>query len=225
VGKFVQVGPDAQAAYLALPPAGVGPGVLVLHAWWGLTPTFTSLCDRLAAEGFVALAPSLYPDNATADTIDAAQQLVDAHDAAPGLAERTALAALDQLRAHPATSGTAIGAVGFSMGAWWATQVAIQRPDEVAAVVVFYGAAGGDLANARAAFQGHFAEVDEWEPREYVDAFERDLRAVGRDVEFHSYPNVSHWFFESNRPEYDEPVATLAWERTVSFLRERLRVA
>ena len=37
-----------------------GPGVLVLHAWWGLTPVFTAVCDGLAAAGYVALAPSLY---------------------------------------------------------------------------------------------------------------------------------------------------------------------
>ncbi len=46
--------------YLALPERGHGPGVLVLHAWWGLTPFFMNVCERLAAEGFVAFAPDRY---------------------------------------------------------------------------------------------------------------------------------------------------------------------
>jgi carboxymethylenebutenolidase len=217
VGEFVQIGPNEQGAYLALPPSGSGPGVLVLHAWWGLTPVFTTLCDRLAAEGFVALAPSLYSDGATATTIDDAQRLVDALDATR--AEQVALAALDWLRAQPAVGGTTVGTVGFSMGAWWATVLARQQPDDVAAVVLYYGIGSGDFSKARAAFQGHFAEVDEWEPTEGVRAFEHDLRAAGREVEFHNYPDTSHWFFEPNRPEYVASAAEIAWDRTVGFLK------
>jgi carboxymethylenebutenolidase len=51
--------PDTLSQYLATPPGGKGPGVLVLHAWWGLNATFKGICDRLAEAGFVALAPDL----------------------------------------------------------------------------------------------------------------------------------------------------------------------
>src|SRR5690554_3134003 len=64
-------------AYLALPTGENGPGVLVLHAWWGLTDYFQALCDRLAAEGFVALAPDLY-NGQTTQTIDRAAELSEA---------------------------------------------------------------------------------------------------------------------------------------------------
>jgi carboxymethylenebutenolidase len=57
------------AGYIAIPEHGHGPGVLVFHAWWGLTPFFKSVCDRLAREGFVALAPDLYYGR-TAATIE-----------------------------------------------------------------------------------------------------------------------------------------------------------
>src|SRR2546428_14137568 len=54
------------STYLAVPEHGSGPGVLVLHAWWGLTEPFRQVCDRLAEAGFVALAPDLYRGKTTA---------------------------------------------------------------------------------------------------------------------------------------------------------------
>src|SRR5437764_12941437 len=62
------------SAYLAIPEHGSGPGVLVLHAWWGLTEPFRQVCDRLAESGFVALAPDLYRGK-TAATVEEAQAL------------------------------------------------------------------------------------------------------------------------------------------------------
>src|SRR5262249_51783968 len=87
MGEWRLIGPASNRAYLALPNSGAGAGVLVLHAWWGLTSVFTDVCDRLAAAGFVALAPGLYPNGATAETIPEAEALVAAHDSEPKLAE------------------------------------------------------------------------------------------------------------------------------------------
>src|SRR6187549_277952 len=67
---------SAGTGYVVTPDAGSGPGVLVLHAWWGLTPFFRSVCDRLADAGFVALAPDLHGDGRTADTPDEAEALL-----------------------------------------------------------------------------------------------------------------------------------------------------
>jgi carboxymethylenebutenolidase len=69
MGEWLPVGSTGHRAYLAVPDRGSGPGVLVLHAWWGLTPVFTDVCDQLAAAGFVALAPGLFPGEVTAATI------------------------------------------------------------------------------------------------------------------------------------------------------------
>ena len=208
-----------RAPYLALPAQTPARGVLVLHAWWGLTHVFRQVCDRLAAAGFVALAPDLYA-GATADTIEAAAELLDKRDSA-AMAAR-AEAGLRALREHPAVRGERLGAVGFSMGAAWALALAGEHADTFGPVVLFYGADAIDFSTTSANFQGHFAEHDEWEPLDGVRQMEADMRAAGREVDLHLYPGVGHWFFEPNRPEYSPAAAELAWERTVAFLRAGL---
>jgi carboxymethylenebutenolidase len=207
-----------EAGYVAVPDAGSGPGVLVLHAWWGRTPFFTELCDRLAAAGFVALAPDLY-GGPTAATIDEARALIKSMDAER--AQASLVRGLEALLAHPARRGEPVGAIGFSMGASWALAASTFAP-QIGAVVSFYGAGEGDFSRARAAYQGHFAEQDEWEEEEYIVALEQQLREAGRDVTFYRYPDTAHWFFENNRPEYAPEAAELAWQRTLEFLHARL---
>jgi carboxymethylenebutenolidase len=208
--------------YLALPEQQHGPGLLVFHAWWGLTPFFQELCERLARTGFVAFAPDLYQGR-TAATIDEAEALLDQRDFEA--MQAIAAGALTYFRAHPAVRGDGIAALGFSMGAGWATEIASESPKDIRAVVIFYGTASADFRQARAAYLGHFAEDDEWEPLDGVHQFEADLRAAGRDATFHLYPGAHHWFFETNRPEYNAEAAELAWQRTIEFLQSHLSPA
>lgn len=220
-GQEVQLDANGASvkAYLARPERGNGlsRGVLVLHAWWGLTPFFKGLCDRLAAEGFVALAPDLY-DGKTARTIDEAKVALNESDYKHS--ERSALAALRYLRQHPNVTGDKIGAVGFSMGAAWSINLSARAPDEIGAVVLFYGTGSADFANASARYVGHFAETDEWEPMEGVEQMVADMHSAGRDVTLYLYSDVGHWFFEADRPDhYDAHAAKLAWERTIEFLK------
>src|SRR3954452_4079267 len=108
----------AGSAYVVAPDSGHGPGVLVLHAWWGLTPFFKAVCDRLADEGFVALAPDLHGDGRTADTPDDAEALLASTD--PDRTANLVAAPASPLRGMPATPDAPVGIVGFSMGASWA---------------------------------------------------------------------------------------------------------
>lgn len=212
-------------AYLALPTGENGPGVLVLHAWWGLTDYFQALCDRLAAEGFVALAPDLY-NGQTTQTIDRAAELSEALDY-----ETTAeivKAAVDTLAGHPATEGKAMGTIGFSLGAAWSLLAATDfRPAAIDAVVLFYGnhpgLEAGDYSHSKAAFLGHFAEDDQYESREDANYTLGEMRQAGREATFHFYPGTTHWFCEDNRPDaYVPDAAQLAWDRTIAFLRQHL---
>lgn len=203
------------SGYLAIPESGTGAGVLVLHAWWGLTPIFTGVCDRLASAGFVALAPDLYHGR-SATTIDGAQKLMESLD--DHEAYRDISGAIAFLKSHPAVQGDGIGAVGFSMGASWALML-----DEPRAIVTFYGTNAAEQITATAAFQGHFAEDDEFEPLEGVQQIETTLKDAGREVAFYIYPGTKHWFFEENMAGYyDAAAAGSAWERTIAFLREHL---
>ena len=216
------VGEDTAPGYLALPSGGEGPGVLVLHAWWGLNDFFKEFCDRLAQEGYVALAPDLYHGN-VATTIEEAEHLAEERDTEQARADIAA--AVTYLRQHPAVRGQGIACVGFSMGGSSAYELSHTRPADIVAVVAFYG--GGDPAAdysaARAVYLGQYVEHDEWEPDEYIFPLETKLRADGREVTFYRYSGVGHWFMEANRPDaYNAEAARVAWERTLEFLRHHL---
>lgn len=211
----IKVNGKTANAYLAT-QQNAGPGVLVLHAWWGLKPFFKEVCDHLAAQGFTALAPDLYQGR-IANTIDEAKALLDQRDS-EFMAEIVKAAKEYLASLNP---GKQVGAVGFSMGAAWSLVVAENNPD-VSAAVLFYGAGEADFSKVNAKILGHFAEVDEWEPLEYVQEMETGMKTAGLDVTLHVYPKAGHWFVENDRPEYDSASALLAWSRTFEFLRKNL---
>ena len=200
-------------AYLA---DGQGPGILLLHAWWGLKPFFKQTCDRIAAQGFTVLAPDLR-DGQIATTIDEAKALMEKSDG--DLVGATVFAAKDYLQTL--TKGQ-IGLIGFSMGAAWALIVASAVPDQVGALVMFYGNEGVDYGKITAKVMGHYCVEDEWEPTEFVDNTFAEFAKAGVDATRHTYPGTAHWFMEEDRPEYDSAAAQLAWDRTFTFLKENL---
>jgi carboxymethylenebutenolidase len=112
--------------------------------------------------------------------------------------------------------------VGFSLGASYALDLSINAPEHIRSVVVYYGTGGGDFGRSKAAYLGHFAENDPFEPTEGVQALEKMLKDAGRTTSFFTYPGTGHWFFEQDRPEHDEEAAELAWQRTLDFLRQHL---
>jgi len=205
-------------AYLARPANG-GRGILLLHAWWGLKPFFKLLCDRLAEQGFVVLAPDLW-NGQVAKTIGEAQELTDKSD--HQFSGEIIKAAEDYLLDLTNRKGQKIGVIGFSMGGDWSLKVASEIPDKVAATVLFYGAGDTDFNKVKSKVLGHFSDVDEWEDFKYVQQMEGKMKAAGVDVQFHIYPGLAHWFMEEDRPEYEPEAAVLAWNRTVDFLKKNL---
>ena len=205
--------------FLALPPTGKGPAVLVLHAWWGLNDTIKAFCTRLSGSGFVAFAPDLYHGK-VADTIAAAETLGQTLDVNHLQAKAEIAAATMFLteRAGLAESGLAV--IGFSLGAYYALHLSTTDPEHIHSVVLFYGTGGADFTSSKAAYLGHFAEKDQFEPRSNVDALEESLRLAGRPVTFYHYTDTGHWFFEPDRSDaYNQPAASLAWDRTLAFLK------
>ena len=78
------------------------------------------------------------------------------------------------------------------------------------------------MAPATSAFLGHFAEKDDFVDDDELTLLEADLRLLDKDVEFHTYPGTTHWFFEADRPTHDPAAAELAWDRTLAFLHRHL---
>ena len=212
---------SAGTGYVVAPDSGHGPGILVLHSWWGLTPYFRTVCDRLADAGFVALAPDLHGGDQTAATPDEAEALLAATD--PNQTAGLVVSSLTALARMPATSDGPVGVLGFSMGASWALWPATPSPDQVAAVSPYYASQALAFEPMRAPVQGHFAAPDEFTPEDDVNYLEAQLRLVGRSVDFHRYAGTGHWFAEADRPPAHDPVAAeLAWARTVDFFQTHL---
>jgi carboxymethylenebutenolidase len=224
--RFFQVDDRTFSGYVAEPAHGSGPGVLVLHAWWGLTEPFQQVCDRFAEAGFVALAPDLYHGKTTA-SVEEAEELVGALNQDEERVRGDIEAAMQFLHQHEATHLSdghgRLAIVGFSLGGAYALDTSINLAEEIAAVVTFYASYPGlDYSGTNAAYLCHFAEDDPFEPAESVAEMEQELQAARRPFTFYTYPGTTHWFFEENRPEYDAEAARLAWERTTLFLHKQL---
>lgn len=210
--------------YLALPESGRGPGVIVIQEWWGLTDHIRDVADRLAAEGFVALAPDLYGGRVAHDAAEAGRMMTALPEA---VGARLLAGAVDALLASAAVTSTTVGSVGFCMGGGFVLALAAQQGDRVSAAVPFYGVGQGvprSYVGLSAAVQGHYGEQDGSCPPERAAAqAEQIRRESGAEVEFFFY-DAPHAFFNDANPagNYRPEAARLAWRRTVDFLRERV---
>ncbi|MEO7912942.1 MAG: dienelactone hydrolase family protein, partial [Roseiflexaceae bacterium] len=195
----------------------------VLHAWWGLNDTMRAVCTRLAEAGFVALAPDLYHGK-VADTIADAEILGKALDANHLQAKSEIADATRFLSERASQAARGLAVIGFSLGAYYALDLAAADPEHIRSAVIFYGTGSDDFGNSQAAYLGHFAENDPYEPQSNVDDLEESLRRAGRPVTFYRYSGTGHWFFETDRADaYNEAAASLAWDRTLDFLRRPMK--
>ena len=215
-------GGERMRGYMAQPPRGSGPGVLVLQEWWGLVDHIRDVCDRLARAGFVALAPDLYR-GASATDPDAASRLMMALKIPR--AARDLDAAVTALLSDNAVAGGSVGVVGFCMGGQLAL-LAGTKNRRIGAVVDCYGIHPKvtlDLAGLAAPVLGIFAERDAFVPPEAARTLEAALHGAGKRAEFHVFPRVDHAFLNDTRADvYDAPAAERAWGLIVSFLRAEL---
>ncbi len=210
------------ADYLSLPKQGQGPGVIVIQEWWGLVPHIKDVCDRFAAEGFVALAPDLYHGQ-TAKGPDQAGKMMMAMRIDE--ADKDLRGAIQSLLQRPETRGRKVGVVGFCMGGALSLYAATKNP-QVGASVVFYGGHPNvkpDLPNLYAPVLGLYAEKDTFVTPDSVHQLEAQLKKLGKNFEAHIYPGVDHAFFNDTRKEvYNAPAAADAWKRVLGFYRKHL---
>ena len=207
--------------YLAMPPDGSGPGVLVLHAWWGLNDTIKTFCDQLALSGYVVFAPDLYHGK-IAKTIPEAEALGGALDENYLQAKAEIADAVLFLNGQVEQADRGLAVIGFSLGVYYALDLSTADPEHIRSVIIYYGTGPANFSRSKAAYLGHFAENDEFEPPENVDELETAIREAGRPVTFYRYGRAEHWFCEPDRPQYILQAAELAWQRSLEFLRETL---
>jgi carboxymethylenebutenolidase len=223
-GREIEFASDGERVrgYLALPPRGSGPAVLVLQEWWGLVDHIRDVCDRLARAGFVALAPDLYRGETATDPDRAGRLMMDLE---LPRAARDLDGAVAALLGETATAGGSVGVIGFCMGGQLAL-FAGTRNRRIGAVVDCYGIHPNvklDLAGLVAPVLGIFAERDEFVPPDAARKLESELRAAGKRCSFTLFPGVGHAFLNDSRPDaYDAASAERAWGMLVAFLRAEL---
>ena len=215
------------SGYLATPASGSGPGVLVIQEWWGLDSGIKTMADRLAEAGFVALAPDLYHGElAQHDEMDKAAHLMQSMPA--DRAARDMSGALDYLSSHPNVTGRGVGVVGFCMGGLLSFLIATNRPDQVKAVVPFYGFPQGpaepDWTKLAAPVRGHMAEHDSYFGPDAARALEAKLRALGKDVTLTVHPGTGHAFMAPHNAlgTHNPELAKTIWPEVTGFLRDQL---
>jgi carboxymethylenebutenolidase len=219
-------GAGSTPGYLAEPPSGRGPAVIVLQEWWGLDDHIRDVCGRLAGEGFFALAPNLYRGEATSKPSEAQQKMMALSMAQ---AEDDMCGAAEYLASRPGFEGAGVGSLGFCLGGGLSVWALATCPEVVAAVSYYYVLPHGkpDFSKLKGPVLGHFGTEDEFVSPEAAAELESELRDAGADVTFHHYEGATHAFFnDSTRPErvgkHDPAAAQSSWERSVSFLRSAL---
>jgi len=223
-GQMVEFSANGRtgSGYLSLPDSGKGPGVVVIQEWWGLVPHIQNVADRLAQEGYVALAPDLYHGQATTSPDEAGKLMMALRI---DEAEKDLRGAVQYLIHHEATTTDKVGTVGFCMGGALSLYAACKNP-QVAACVVFYGGHPNvtpEVENLQGAVLGLYAGNDTFVTPASVRELEQKLKDLGKTAEIHIYPNTEHAFFNDDRPQvYNEEAAEDAWRRVLEFYRKYL---
>jgi carboxymethylenebutenolidase len=224
MGKLITFAANGRAVegYLALPPGGSGPGVLVIQEWWGLVDHIKDVADRFARAGFVALAPDLYHGEKTKSPDQAGKLLM-----ALNIAEtaKDLRGAATYLHSRSEVRPKKVAAVGFCMGGQLALFGGTAHPDVISAVVDFYGIhpkVDPDVSRLSGPVLAHFGKRDKSVNERTASALVERIEAAGKTVEAYFY-DADHAFFNDQRPEvYNRQSAELAWDRTLEFLQRSL---
>jgi len=222
MGQMIQFPANGHTSsgYLAIPASQRGPGVLVIQEWWGLVDHIKDVCDRMAAEGFVALAPDFYHGTATKSPDEAGKLFMALNIVKAGADLR---GAADALLGRPEVTSRKAGVVGFCMGGQLALYAGAEYPDRIAAVVDFYGIHPNvriDPARLKVPLLAHFAKRDTSVKETDARALVAKISAAGGNVAAHYY-DADHAFFNDTRPTvFDKAAAKTAWDRTLGFLRK-----
>ena len=221
--QYATVNGAEVTGYLSKPEgAGEGgPALIVIHEWWGLNDNIRMMTDKLAGEGYTALAVDLYKGK-VAESPDSAGTY------ARSVNEDEAIDNLSQAHSYLAEQQDAgkVGTIGWCFGGGWSLQAALAMPDEIDAAVIYYGRLVTDveeLSKLDMPVLGIFGAEDDGIPPEQVKKFEAALNEAGVDNDIHIYEGAGHAFANPSGTRYDKEAAEDAWQKTVNFLAEHLK--
>ena len=201
--------------------SGKLPGIIVVHENRGLNPYIEDVGRRAALDGFISLAPdALSPLGGYPGNDDDGRTMQSKRDRNEMLEDF--IAAFHYLSTHKNCNGK-IGVVGFCFGGWISNMMAVKLPDLLAAVP-FYGGqpTAEEAAQIKTPLLLQFAGLDT-RVNEGWPAYQAVLKENNVEYTAHFYPDVNHGFHNNTTPRYDEKAATLAWDRTIAFFKEKLK--
>jgi len=224
-GKMVSYKSDGEtiSGFLVTPEGkGPFPAIIVIQEWWGLNDQIKKKATELAKEGYVTLAVDLYRGKVTTDPDEA-------HELLRGLPEdraiRDLLSGVSYLKTLPNVKKDKIGSIGWCMGGGYSLSLAINSPD-ITACVIYYGRLITDkdqLRRTKASVIGFFGEEDRGIPPSSVNAFEEDMKTLGKNVIVYIYPGAGHAFANEEKPSYNPEAAKDSWDKTLSFFNQKLK--
>lgn len=224
IGEFITY-PGASGdirAWISIPAGSEKyPGVIVIHENRGLVPHIRDVNNRMAMEGFVALAPdALSPLGGTPEDQDKGREMIGQLDREETI--KNFVAAVKYLKTHPRTTGK-VGCTGFCWGGAMTNQVAVNSPD-LNAAVPYYGStpAPEDVPKINAKVMAHYAGNDE-RINAGIPAFEEALKKAGIEYQIFIYEGTQHAFNNDTSERYNKEAADLAWKRTTDFFKESLK--
>jgi carboxymethylenebutenolidase len=224
-GTMVQIpaGQEKIAGYL-VKPSGKGPfpALVLVHEWWGLNDQIKGIADRLAGEGYVALAVDLYGGRVATDA-DQAHMLM------AGLSDDNAVRFLqsgfDYLQSQPDVQKDRIGSIGWCMGGGYSLLLALNQP-KLAACVMFYGRVvlnQEKVKSLNCPVLGLFGEKDQAITPMDAMQFKKMGEVLGKDIEVYEYKDAGHGFFNETGKNYNAEASKDAWSKTIPFLAKNLK--
>jgi len=204
-------------AYFVQDDAGPGPGVLILHSFWGLTSSVKNLADGLADRSYTVLAPDINFGELPESEQDALNHLGDANP------DRLASLVISSAKLlHERSTEGQIGIVGFGMGGSLGLWASVRLADLVGAAVSFYGTQQIDFAGSKSSYLIHLAEEDEFITQDEVVFMEATMGLESLPVEVVRYPGTKHGFCEPDGDSFDPDAFEGAWTATLAFLAVQL---
>ena len=222
-------------AYVAQPKNGGNfPGVVVIQEAFGVNDHIKKVTDRIAAEGYVAIAPDIYhreseriiPYSEMPKAIATMQRVVD------GKAMEDVGAAIAHLKSQSNVKAGSVGVIGFCMGGRLTYLAAAHHANDVKCAVPYYGG-GIPMGNPsplsrtkeiKCPMYLFFGAKDQLIPKEHVDQIKAELTANKVPFQLEVYPDAGHGFFCDDRAmSYNEGAAKDAWDKTKAFFAQHLK--